>query len=63
MRMTLLKMLTSKAHIIRNKKIKDRPSTLTTREEEHILDEGGKHVPWLEMHKRTEEVEAVRSSE
>jgi hypothetical protein len=63
MRMTLLKMLTSKAHVIRNKKIEDRPSALTTREEEQILNEGGKHVPWFEMHKRTEEVETVRSSE
>ena len=33
---------------------------LTTRQEEHVLDETSKHMPRFEVHKRAEEVEPYK---
>ena len=32
---------------------------LTTRLQEKVLNEGGEHVPWLEVHERANEVETI----
>ena len=35
-------------------------TVLTTRQEEHVLDETSKHMPRFEVHKRAEEVEPYK---